>query len=262
MPIMNIVLGRLVNGFNSYFTPGAQPTLAEFNHLLNRQSLYIFILFLARFFLNYVSKFSFRVIGIRMSAKIRLDYLRCLFGQTVHVLDSMPSGAAAGVITKSANTLQIGISEKLGTFMEYTATIFSAIIIAYTFSWRLALVTSSILLFILISVSILLPQIIRLHTRMTLAEERASSVASEVFSSIRMVAACGAESRVMKRFAKWTDETKRYGLQLVPIMALQFGLIVSLYHSSSNFLILIIRNSSLQFTPPSHWRFGSDRSYS
>jgi ABC-type multidrug transport system fused ATPase/permease subunit len=174
----------------------------------------------------------------------------------------MPSGAAAGVITKSANTLQIGISEKLGTFMEYTATIFSAIIIAYTFSWRLALATSSILLFILISISILLPEIIRLHTRMTLAEERASSVASEVFSSIRMVAACGAESRVMKRFAKWTDETKRYGLQLVPIMALQFGLIVSLYHSSSNFLILIIRNSSLQFTPPSHWRFGSDRSYS
>jgi ATP-binding cassette subfamily B (MDR/TAP) protein 1 len=225
---MNVIFGRLVNGFNNYFTPGAQPTLADFNHLLNRQSLYIFYLFLARFFLNYVSKFSFRLIGIRMSAKIRLDYLRCLFGQTVHVLDSMPSGAATGVITKSANTLQIGISEKLGTFVEYTATIVSAIIIAYTFSWRLALATSSLLLFILISVAILLPGIMRLHTRMTLAEERASSVASEVFSSIRMVTACGAESRVMNRFAKWTNEAKRYGLKVVPMMALQFGLIVSL----------------------------------
>jgi ATP-binding cassette, subfamily B (MDR/TAP), member 1 len=232
MPLMNVIFGRLVNGFNNYFTPGAEPTQAEFRHLLNRQSLYIFILFLARFSLNYVSKFSFRLIGIRMSAKIRLDYLRCLFGQTVHVLDSMPSGAAAGVITKSANTLQIGISEKLGTFVEYSATIVAAIIVAYTFSWRLALATSSLLLFILISVAILVPGIIRLHTRMTLAEERASSVASEVFSSIRMVTACGAESRVMKRFAKWTNETKRYGMRLVPLMALQFGLIVSLYHSS------------------------------
>src|ERR1700760_3137197 len=236
MPLMNVIFGRLVNGFNSYFTPGAQPTLAEFNHLLNRQSLYIFILFLARFALNYVSKFSFRLIGIRMSAKIRLDYLRCLFGQTIHVLDSMPSGAAAGVITKSANTLQIGISEKLGTFLEYSATIVSAIIIAYTFSWRLALATSSLLLFILISVSILLPEIIKLHTRMTLAEERASSVASEVFSSIRMVTACGAESRVMKRYAKWTDETKRYGFRIVPLMAVQFGILVSFDSSFVKFL--------------------------
>ena len=226
---MNVIFGRLVNGFNSYFTPGKQPTMADFNRLLNRQSLYIFILFLARFLLNYVSKFSFRLIGVRMSARIRLDYLRCLFGQTVHVLDSMPSGAAAGVITKSANTLQIGISEKLGTFVEYTATIVSAMIIAFTFSWRLALVTSTLLVFILISIAILLPGIIRLHTRMSLAEERASSVASEVFSSIRMVTACGAESRVMARFAKWTNETKRYGVKLVPLMALQFGLLVSVY---------------------------------
>src|ERR1700761_8631936 len=238
MPIMNIVLGRLVNGFNSYFSPTAPPTQASFNHLLNRQSLYIFILFLARFSLNYVSKFSFRLIGIRMSAKIRLDYLRCLFGQTVHVLDSMPSGAATGVITKSANTLQIGISEKLGTFMEYTATVVSAIIIAYTFSWRLALAASSLLLFIALCVAILLPGILRLHTRMTLAEERASSVASEVFSSIRMVTACGAESRVMERFAKWTDETKRYGFRIVPLMAVQFGILVSFDSSFVKFLSL------------------------
>lgn len=224
---MNVVFGRLVNGFNAYFTPGAQPTLSSFTRLVNRQSLYIFLLFLARFSLNYVSKFAFRLIGIRMSAKIRLDYLRCLFRQTVHVLDSMPSGAAAGVITKSANTLQLGISEKLGTFVEYTSTIISAIIIAYTFSWRLALATSSLLLFIMISVAILVPGIIKLHTRMTLSEERSSAVANEVFSGIRMVAACGAESRAMKRFAKWTNETKRYGFRLVPLMALQFGIIVA-----------------------------------
>jgi ATP-binding cassette subfamily B (MDR/TAP) protein 1 len=236
MPLMNVILGRLVNGFNNYFTPGSQASQSSFNSLLNRQSLYIFVLFIARFALNYVSKFSFRLIGIRMSAKIRLDYLRCLFGQTVHVLDSMPSGAAAGVITKSANTLQLGISEKLGTFVEYAATIISAIVIAYTFSWRLALATSSVLLFITLVVGIMLPVIIRLHTRMTLAEERASSVASEVFSSIRMVTACGAEARVMKRFAKWTNEAKRYGVKVVPLMALQFGLAVSFSYSSTLFI--------------------------
>lgn len=222
---MNVVFGKLVNGFNDYFTPGEATSESDFTRLLNRQALYIFILFLARFFLNYMAKFSFRIIGIRMSAAIRLDYLRCLFGQTIHVLDSMPSGAAAGVITTSANTLQIGISDKLSTFIEYTATVISATIIAYTYSWRLALATSSLLLFILLTVGILLPAIMKVHSKMTVAEEKASSVANETFGSVRMVTACGAERRVYQRFEKWAKEAERRGMLLAPMMALQFGII-------------------------------------
>ncbi|GKT93677.1 ABC transporter [Colletotrichum tofieldiae] len=73
--------------------------------------------------------------GVRLSSAIRLHYLRCLFDQSVHVLDSMPAGAAAGTVTTTANTLQIGISEKLGVFFEYNGTIWAAIIIAFTWSW-------------------------------------------------------------------------------------------------------------------------------
>jgi ABC-type multidrug transport system fused ATPase/permease subunit len=225
MPLMNVVFGKLVNGFNNYFIPGAAPSKADFNHLLNRQALYIFILFLARFTLNYMSKFSFRIIGIRMSAAIRLDYLRCLFGQTIHVLDSMPSGAAAGVITTSANTLQIGISEKLSTFVEYISTIITATIIAYTYSWRLALATSSLLLFILMSVGVLMPLIMKIHSKMAIAEEKASSIANETFGSVRMVTACGAEARVSQRFARWVKEAEKKGRLLAPLIALQFGII-------------------------------------
>lgn len=131
MPLMNVVFGRLIGSFNSYAGPGDSDaeTQAAFNRLLNRQALYMFALFIARFGLNYVNKFCFRLIGIRMSAAIRLHYLRSLFAQTVHVLDSMPSGAAASTITSTANTLQIGVSEKLGTFLEYTAMITAAVIV-------------------------------------------------------------------------------------------------------------------------------------
>lgn len=83
----------------------------------------MFVLFIVRFTCNYISKFCFRLIGIRLSAAIRLHYLASLLSQTVHVLDSMPPGAAAGTITSEANVLQIGISEKLGTFLEFAACI-------------------------------------------------------------------------------------------------------------------------------------------
>ncbi|KAI0430056.1 multidrug resistance protein [Xylaria sp. FL1042] len=225
LPLVNIIFGRLVNQFNGYFLNPPTLTHDQFQGQLNKNALYLFVIFLARFTLAYLNKFAYRMIGIRMSAAIRLDYLRCLFGQTIHVLDSMAPGSAAGTITTTANTLQLGISEKLGTLIEYTATIIAATIIAYTYSWSQALVTSSVLLFITLVLSIVLPFVLKGTGRLTRAETKASSVASETFSSIRMVTACGAEDRMAKRFAVWAAAAKRHGQKTAPFVGVQFGLI-------------------------------------
>ncbi|KAI0523779.1 multidrug resistance protein [Xylaria bambusicola] len=225
LPLVNIIFGRLVNQFNGYFLDPPTLTRPEFQASLNRQALYLFVIFLARFTLAYLNKFAYRMIGIRMSAAIRLDYLRSLFGQTIHVLDSMPPGAAAGTITTTANTLQLGISEKLGTLIEYTSTIIAAIIIAYTYSWSQALVTSSVILFISLVLGVVVPFVLKGTGRLTRAETKASAIASEAFSSIRMVTACGAEDRMAKRFAVWVAAAKRHGQKTSPFLGLQFGLI-------------------------------------
>lgn len=160
-----------------------------------------------------------------MSAAIRLDYLRCLFGQAIHVLDSMPPGSAAGTITTTANILQLGISEKLGTLIEYTATIITAIVIAFTYSWSQALVTSSVLLFITLVLGIVLPFTLKGNSRLSKAETKSSSIASETFSSIRMVTACGAEERMAQRFSVWVAAAKRHGQKTAPFLAVQFSAI-------------------------------------
>ncbi|KXJ91481.1 P-loop containing nucleoside triphosphate hydrolase protein [Microdochium bolleyi] len=230
MPLMNVVFGALVGDFTTYFSPNTTVTQEQFQTALNRNSLYIFCLFLARFTLTYINKFCFRMIGIRMSAAIRLHYLRCLFAQAIHVLDSMAPGAAAGTITTTANTMQLGISEKLGTFLEFSATIVTATIIAFTYSWSLTLVTCSVIVFISLSVGILLPFIVKGTSRTTKAETKSSSIASESFSAIRMVTACGAEAQMTKRFSVWADAAKRHGQGTSPLMAAQFGLVFfSLY---------------------------------
>ncbi|KAF6841568.1 ABC transporter [Colletotrichum musicola] len=219
LPLMNIVFGQLVDEFNNI------TDLEGFRKVADRQALYLFILFLARFILNYINKFAFRMIGIRLSSAIRLHYLQRLFGQTIHVLDSMPAGASAATITSTANTLQIGISEKLGVFLEFNGTIITAIIVAFTYSWSLTLVTASVILFILLVLGILLPFIIKGHSQMTKAEGKASAVASEAFSSIRMVTACGAEDRITARYARWVEVARQKGQFTAPLLALQFGFI-------------------------------------
>ncbi|KAL2198138.1 P-loop containing nucleoside triphosphate hydrolase protein [Corynascus similis CBS 632.67] len=49
----------------------------------------------------------------------------------------------------------------------------------------------------------------------------ASTTANEIFSSIRMVAACGAAEKMAGRYAKWVDESRRRGLKMSPIIAIQ-----------------------------------------
>lgn len=107
------------------------------------------------------------MLGIRLSSAIRLHYLRALFAQNVHVLDSMPPGSATITITNTSNTLQLGVSEKLGVFVEYTSTMIAAIVVAFTYNWSLTLVTFSALLFITLTVALIMPFIIKGHERVT-----------------------------------------------------------------------------------------------
>ncbi|KAL0938226.1 ABC transporter [Colletotrichum truncatum] len=225
LPLMNIVFGRLAGQFTDYFMNPPRMTRSEFEDLLDQLALYILGLFLGRFILNCINKFCFRMIGVRLSSAIRLHYIQCLFGQSIHVLDSMPSGAAASIITGTANTLQIGISEKLGTFMEFNGTIWCAIIVAFIWSWKLTLVTSSIIVFILIVVSTLMPFVVRLQSQQAKAEAKANSVASESFSSIRMLTACGAQQSMISRYSQWVDEARVKGQRSAPLLAMQFGLV-------------------------------------
>ncbi|KAK0616812.1 P-loop containing nucleoside triphosphate hydrolase protein [Immersiella caudata] len=48
-----------------------------------------------------------------------------------------------------------------------------------------------------------------------------STAANEIFGSIRMIVACGAETKIAKRYAKWVDESRRRGLKMSPIVASQ-----------------------------------------
>ncbi|RYP45320.1 hypothetical protein DL768_008304 [Monosporascus sp. mg162] len=229
MPLMIVVFGRLVGSFNDYATPNAQMQ-QDFNDILNKQCLYMFALFITRFGLNYIAKFSFRIIGIRISAAIRMHYLRSLFDQTIHVLDSMPSGAAAATITATSNTLQLGISEKLGIFTESSATVIAAIVIAFIHSWSLALVTCSVILFILLVLSILLPFIVKGYGKLSKAETKANAVATEAFGAIRMIASYGAEGRTVKTYTEWVQKARQAGQSISPLVATQTGLVFFSLH--------------------------------
>lgn len=52
---MNIVFGALVGEFNDYFVDGNSLSEDAFKSTVNKNSLYIFYLFIAKFVLTYIS---------------------------------------------------------------------------------------------------------------------------------------------------------------------------------------------------------------
>ena len=226
MPLMNIIFGQLVGQFTEFFGDNITIPRDEFDRVLKRQALYIMALFLVRWALSSINKFCFRMIGIRLSSAVLGDYLRALFAQSVHVVDSMPVGAPATAITVTSNTLQIGISERLGTFVQYQATVWAALIVAFIWSWDLTLVTSTLLIYIIVALSFVMPPIIKGQTATTQADAEGTAVASEALEGIRLIMSCGAEGRIMSRYKNWAAEARKRGQKVAPIVGLQFGLVV------------------------------------
>lgn len=161
------------------------------------------------------------MMSLRISSSLRLAYVKALLELPVSLLDTQPPGQIAAIITTTANTLQIGISEKLAIVIQTLSLLATALIVAYTHSWKLSLVTSSGLLLITVCYCITIPFLVKNMKQVEDANIMASAVASETFASIRMVAAFGAELKVVERYRKWVDESSRRGLRLSVIIAIQ-----------------------------------------
>lgn len=219
--MLTIMAGQLVGTFSSFYRPGSGETADMFENTMDDNVRYLVYLFLARLCLGYLAVFGFRMSSIRISAAIRLAYMEALFKQPISTLDVLPPGQTAAIITITANNLQVGISEKLSSLIQSVSLVVAALFIAFDESWLLTLVTSTGLVFIISFYGVTIPLLVRKLKEVELADRMAASVASEVFSSIRMISACQAEGKMSTRFANWVREGQRRGLSMSPLIAMQ-----------------------------------------
>ncbi|OJJ42146.1 hypothetical protein ASPZODRAFT_137457 [Penicilliopsis zonata CBS 506.65] len=232
IPIMNIVLGGLVGNFSSYFTPGSSTTEAQFKASVSRLSLYIVYLFIAKFTLTYFSMYCFRVISLRVSAALRLEYMNALFSQPISKLDQVSVGTVINAVTNLSNSIQQSISDKLATLFQSCALLIAAYIIAFKYSWALTLATSSSLVFLLIVTSLTLPVVTRIQRQVDKTDEKHSATAAEVFGSIRTVISLGAEAPLAKTYRHWVTESRNRGRSMAIVMGVQFGFIFFAMYAS------------------------------
>ncbi|KAF1976540.1 P-loop containing nucleoside triphosphate hydrolase protein [Bimuria novae-zelandiae CBS 107.79] len=219
-PLMNIVFGQLVGHFASYFLPNTTVTKQQFMSEVNKQALYIVYLFIAKFVLSYISMFTVRISGLRISAALRLAYLRATFAQSVSVIDTISPGKVSTRITTSSNTIQLGISQQLALLFQSLAFTIGLYVVAFIKGPLLTLIASISLPFICVTYGVIFPPLMKEAKATTDILEEASAVAYEIFSSIRIVAAFGAQEKLAKQHEILLDKAKKQGRNVAPWMGL------------------------------------------
>ncbi|KAG4433458.1 hypothetical protein IFR05_011062 [Cadophora sp. M221] len=221
LPLMNIIFARLVGTFGKLYSVKEGEGPEAFLDGINGIVLYLVYLFAGRLVLDYIAMFGFRMASLRISAAMRLTYIKALFSQPISVLDVLPPGQTAAIITVTANILQVGISERLSMLIQNVSLVITALIIAFSYNWLLTLVTSTGLVFIALVYRYTIPRFVDNMKEVEEADRMSSGVASEAFTSIRMIAACGAEEKMASKYADWVEESHRRGLRMSPLVALQ-----------------------------------------
>lgn len=178
-----------------------------------------------------VQKLTIRISGLRMSAALRLAYLRALFRQPVSVIDTISPGKVSTRITTSSNTVQNAISQEFALMFSSFTFVIGSYVVAFIKNPLLTLVASASLPFILILTGIIIPPYIRINKITEKYSADASAVAFEMFSSIRIVVAFGAEEKLARHheelLVKGTNNFKKAapiaGLFFAPMMVGQYG---------------------------------------
>ncbi|KAF2472343.1 P-loop containing nucleoside triphosphate hydrolase protein [Lindgomyces ingoldianus] len=223
MPLMNIVFGELVGNFANYFREGTTVTQAEFQAEINKLALYIVYLFIGKFVLSYISMLAVRISGLRISAAFRLAYLRALFAQPVSIVDTISPGKVSTRITTSSNTVQLAISQHFAMLFQSFSFVIALYIVAFLKSWLLTLVASASLPFMLFIYGSLVPPFIRIHKITEKHHDDASAMAYEMFSSVRIVVAFGAEAKLARQHEKMLDKAARNEKRAAPLMGLMMS---------------------------------------
>ncbi|KAI3395037.1 hypothetical protein diail_1860 [Diaporthe ilicicola] len=227
MPLLFLLFGKLTEEFTGFFRQGADETEALFTNTVNKYVLYMVYIFLFKVCLLYIANLGFRTTSLRISSAIRLAYLKALFRLPISTLDMIPPGQTAAIVTMTANSLQSGISEKMGHLCSTLSVVVTGVILSLIFDWALTVVVALGLVMVVFVYTLATGAVSTKMADVQNIDIQAASVATDALTSMKMLAACGAESKMLSRYSDVVDKTRRVGAQMACLLGVQHGLSVS-----------------------------------
>jgi ATP-binding cassette subfamily B (MDR/TAP) protein 1 len=119
--------------------------------------------------------------------------------------------------------IEVGLADKVAPVCQGCGMIIGAFGIGFAKSWRLTLVISTTLIWMIGGTMVLGTADSKLQTKQRAIYSQASTIAEEALSSILSITALGAKDRIIERFKRPLVKATRMELRIGPIQASIYG---------------------------------------
>ncbi|KAB2579388.1 Multidrug resistance protein-like protein 65 [Lasiodiplodia theobromae] len=221
-PFLGILFGKLVDDLNSSSCDDA-PNPARLEHAVRQKVVLVAIVAGFNFALIYTYMGCWTLFGERLVRRLRTRYLSALLRQEAAFFDGMPAGEVASRLDTDLQTIQAGVSEKVGIYIASLSYFLAAYGVAFIMDARLA-----IILFSLVPTYWAMTKLggyftAKYSKQVQEAVAEASSIASECLSNIQIVHAFRLESRLEGIFAGHLLKVQPAAIGQFITAALQLG---------------------------------------
>ncbi|KAL5043996.1 hypothetical protein BDW71DRAFT_187008 [Aspergillus fruticulosus] len=230
LPLFTILFGSLASTFKNIML--YQISYDEFYDKLTTNVLYFVYLGIGEFVTVYVSTVGFIYTGEHATQKIREYYLESILRQNIGYFDKLGAGEVTTRITADTNLIQDGVSEKVGLTLTALATFVTAFIIAYVKYWKLALICSSTIVALVLTMGGGSRFIIKYSKKSLDSYGAGGTVAEEVISSIRNATAFGTQDKLAKQYEVHLYEAEKWGTKNQVVMGFMIGAMFGLMYSN------------------------------
>lgn len=224
MPLMTIIFGTLAGTFQGFFNHSV--AASDFQGTIDHLVLYFIYLAVAEFVTIYIAMVGFIYTGEHISAKIREHYLGSILRQNIGYFDKLGAGEITTRITADTNLVQDGLSEKVGLTLTAVATFVTAYVIAYIKYWKLALILTSTIVAITVTMGGLGGVITKYNKKSLAAYASGGTVAEEVISSVRNATAFGTQEKLATEYDKYLVDAEKSGFKMKGVMGSMIGFLM------------------------------------
>ncbi|KAL4942135.1 hypothetical protein BDV06DRAFT_192977 [Aspergillus oleicola] len=230
LPLFTILFGSLASVFQRIMLYTI--SYDDFYDELTKNVLYFVYLGIGEFVTVYISTVGFIYTGEHATQKIREHYLESILRQNIGYFDKLGAGEVTTRITADTNLIQDGVSEKVGLTLTAVSTFVTAFIIAYVKYWKLALICSSTIVALVLTMGGGSQFIIKYSKKSLDSYGAGGTVAEEVISSIRNATAFGTQDKLAKQYETHLAEAEKWGTKNQVIMGFMIGAMFGLMFSN------------------------------
>ena len=207
MPLISLLLGDVINGFNANIPPTEVPTLIH-SVIIN-----FCLCGIAIFIGSFLMVLLWNCFGLRVTRKIHVDYFDMVLQQEQTYFDGMNTFEFATKMHNDMNRIENGIGIKTGVAVSCVAEFVVSFVIGYCASWKLSLVITAVLPLILVGGWFMMNAMKQGNVEMR-TYEKAGGIAEEVVYNIQTVIAFANEDYELQRYNDYLQQALKVGVKM------------------------------------------------